>query len=270
MMMGLAVIVGATITLHGQPPLLPSLLGFMTAFCLTSSSMAMNDYYDREVDALNEPGRPVPQGIVKPKEALSYMAILAGVGLTTAALLNLLSLLVAGLSLTLSSYYSMEGKKLGLFGNFMVSGCVAVPFLYGAFIVGSAPGSLLTVFALLAFVSNTGREVIKGIVDVEGDKLRCVRTLALRSGCRHAARVAAALYGAAVAVSALPLLGGMVSALYLPFVLAADAGFLYSAISIARRPSRENAKRTKKMSLLWMLLGLVAFLAGGTTSPIKI
>ena len=87
--------------------------------------------------------------------------------------------------------------------------------------------------------------------------------MALRAGPRSAAYVAAALYGAAVAISVYPPLVGWVTLLYIPFILVADLGFLFSALSIARRPTKENAKRTKKVSLLWMLLGLVAFLTGG-------
>jgi len=266
-MMGLAVLIGEAITLGGVLLPLASLLGFITAFALTASSMVLNDYYDRETDALNEPGRPIPRGLIKPKEAVGFTVLLAGVGLGAAALTNLPSLVVAGLSLALSSYYSAEGKKLGLPGNFMVSGCVAVPFLYGAFIVGALPTGLLLVFALLAFLSNTGRELIKGIADVEGDRVRGVRTVALKSGASRAAGVASALYVGAVAVSVLPPLSGWVSPFYLPFILVADLGFLYSALSIVRRPTRENAKRTKSASLLWMLLGLAAFLTGGATAP---
>lgn len=265
-MMGLAVLIGEAITLQGGLLHLPSLLGFVTAFALTASSMVLNDYYDREVDAVNEPGRPIPRGVIRPGEALGFTVVLAGVGLAAAAFANLSSLVVAGFSLGLSSYYSMEGKKSGLLGNFMVSGCVAVPFLYGAFVVGAVPGGLLIVFALLAFLSNTGREVIKGIADVEGDRVRGVRTLALTAGPERAAYLAAALYGAAVAISVYPLVGGWVSSLYLPFIVAADLGFLYSALTIVRKPTKGDAKRTKKVSLIWMLLGLVAFLTGGVIS----
>jgi hypothetical protein len=43
-------------------------------------------------------------------------------------------------------------------------------------------------------------------------------------------------------------------------------GFLYSALTIVRKPTKGDAKRTKKVSLIWMLLGLVAFLTGGVIS----
>ena len=68
-MMAFAVVVGAALV----APLnftVNLLLGVVTAFSLTAASMVINDYYDREIDAINEPNRPIPRGSVKPKEAL--------------------------------------------------------------------------------------------------------------------------------------------------------------------------------------------------------
>jgi geranylgeranylglycerol-phosphate geranylgeranyltransferase len=55
----------------------------------------------------------------------------------------------------------------------------------------------------------------------------------------------------------------MVSWLYVPIVLACDLGFLFSTYSIIKDPSPENALRSKNQALVWMLLGLIAFIAGG-------
>jgi geranylgeranylglycerol-phosphate geranylgeranyltransferase len=56
---------------------------------------------------------------------------------------------------------------------------------------------------------------------------------------------------------------GLVSWLYVPIVLACDLGFLYSAYSIVKDHSPKNALRSKNQALVWMLLGLIAFIAGG-------
>ncbi|MFG1810868.1 SCO3242 family prenyltransferase [Streptomyces sp. NPDC049040] len=47
--------------------------------------MALNDYADREVDAVERPGRPVPSGRVSPRAALATAAALTAAGLGTAA-----------------------------------------------------------------------------------------------------------------------------------------------------------------------------------------
>ena len=74
LMMGFAVIVGASLV-SALNFSINLLLGFVTSFTLTGASMAINDYYDREIDAINEPNRPIPSGAVSPKEALSFAAV---------------------------------------------------------------------------------------------------------------------------------------------------------------------------------------------------
>jgi len=266
-MMGVAVIVGEFIALESSLLLIPSLLGFITAFTLTGGSMALNDFFDRKVDAVNEPQRPIPSGAVKPREALYFAWALAAVGLASAIITGIYVsspyvAVIAALSLTLASYYNAVGKRWGFPGNLMVSGTVAVPFVYGAFIVGVIPTLLLATFASMAFLANTGREIIKGIADVEGDMVRKVRTLAICQGPKAASYYAAVFYGLAVVLSVIPPLMNSASLFYIPIVAVADIGFIYTAFSTMRNVSAGNARRMKKLSLLWMLIGLVAFIIG--------
>jgi len=263
LMMGFAVLVGAYLARAGLDMHLHHLrnlaLGFVTGFCLCGASMALNDYFDRFIDAVNQPDRPIPSGLVKPSEALAYAGFLILLGLASALLTGWACLLVALAAMLLSLGYVAGGKRLGLPGNLMVSGCVAIPFIYGAFAVHTLnPNNLI--FASMALLANTGREITKGIVDVPGDRLYGVRTLAVSRGERLAAWVASAFYLSAVMLSVVPWMLRLASPWYLLLVSAADLGFLYSTISLLRRPSGTNALRVKREVLLWMFLGLVAFL----------
>ncbi|MCQ8898250.1 MAG: UbiA family prenyltransferase [Hadesarchaea archaeon] len=266
LMMGLAVLVGEILTAGGLEPL-PSLLGFSTAFFLTGASMTVNDYFDRFVDEVNQPGRPLPSGLVSAGEALLFASVLAAAGLLSAAGSWVergtpLPLVVAALSFLLSSYYNARGKRTGLPGNLMVSTCVAVPFLYGPLVLGESPTPALSFFLLMAFLSNTGREILKGMADVEGDRRRGIRTLAVSRGPAGAAPFVLLFYASAVALSPLPLLLGEVSLWYLPPVAVADLGFLVAGLLSLRDPSPGRSLRLKRLSLLWMLFGLLAFLLG--------
>lgn len=238
------------------------LLGFLTGFCLTGASMAVNDYFDRFIDAVNEPRRPIPSGAVKPSEALVYAAFLTILGFVASALIpNLWCLVSAIMAWVLSSTYMARGKRMGFIGNLMVSGCVATPFIYGSLVINKLnPNNLL--FASMAFLSNTGREVTKGIADISGDKIHGVKSLAVLKGERVAAHVTSTLYLSAVGLSPLPWILGLLSLRYLVLVTITDAGFIISSMSLLRSPSMENAKRVKQMVLVWMFLGLIAFLLG--------
>src|SRR4030042_835887 len=100
--------------------------------------------------------------------------------------------------------YVTVGKRTGLPGNFLVSACVATPFVYGGVAVLDWVPLNVWLFASMAFLSNTGREITKGIVDVKGDAAENVRTLAVRYGERNAAISAAAFYISAVALTPIP------------------------------------------------------------------
>jgi len=260
LMMGFAVIVGASLV----SPLnftINLLLGFVTSFSLTAASMAINDYYDREIDAINEPNRPIPRGDVSPKEALMFAVALSTIGFVAAFETNMPSLLVAVTALIISITYITKGKGTGLPGNFLVSATVVIPFIYGGLTVGQIETSTL-LFVAIAFLSNTGREVTKGIVDVEGDRSHNIKTIAVTYGERTAAAASTVFSLLAVCLSPLPWLWGLVSDWFLPPVLLTDIGMLVSSILLLRNYSRKNAKRTKNLSLIWFTTGLVAFILG--------
>jgi geranylgeranylglycerol-phosphate geranylgeranyltransferase len=267
-MMAFAVVIGAVTLQKSVFPLTPLLLGFVTAFTLNSASMVTNDYWDRSVDAVNEPTRPIPSGQVSTGEALLYALILIIIGLASAYLTNLACLFVAVISIFVSSTYNRWGKQMGLLGNFMVSACVAIPFIYGGLIYGGVDvtqrGFFISLsFALMAFLSNTGREITKGIADVEGDKTRNIRTLAISHGSTTAASISVVFYLLPIVLSVFVWLFGWVSWWYLPLVIIADAGFIWASLTLLRDHTKENAKKVKRMVLVWMLMGLLAFIVGG-------
>ena len=267
LMMGLAVIVGELIAYGNVFISLQTLLGFITSFTLTGASMVANDYWDRFVDKVNTPNRPIPSGLISEKIALVYAFILIVIGISTAILTNILCLAIAIVALSISLLYSFKGKETGLTGNFMVSACVALPLVYGGFLYKGFSWDFaglwsLFFFALMAFLANTGREVTKSIVDVEGDRLRSVRSVALNYSEKTAVFGAISFYILSVGLSVFPWLLGFTSWFYLPFVILADAGFIASSLMLLRDGSKENAKKMKNMVLLWMMIGLLAFIAG--------
>ncbi len=263
MIIGLAVVVGEAIALGTVPPFEKALLGFLTASLMMAGTMVLNDIYDVEIDKVNSPDRPIASGRVEVREALAFGIILSVLSIASSFLLGVWTLLTATLALVLMIYYNTRGKKTGLFGNAVVSFNVALPFFYGGLAVGSL-NPLLLVFSVLAFLANLGREVAKGIPDAQGDRQLGVRTLAVSRGPRAAANVSAVLFLTAVALSFLPPLSGGVSSLYFPGVVLADAGFVYSSSRLLLDPRPEPVRKVKTWVLLWMLLGLLGFLLGGT------
>lgn len=263
-MMGVAVITGIVIASKGNivnidvPQII---IGFLAGFFLTGFSMIFNDYWDREIDAINDPTRPIPSGKIKPREAIIYASIFFSLGIILSLTINEYCLIMAILFSTISILYTTWGKRTGLLGNLMVSSCVVAPFLYGGAIVQKID-FVLWIFILMVFLSNTAREITKGIVDIEGDRTYGVETIAVRYGAKVAAFISAILYLSAISLSLLPILWKLVSIGYVILVIVADVGFIYSTIFLLKNPNKENAKKAKNEVLVWMFLGLLAFLLG--------
>lgn len=267
LMMGFAVIVGAALA---SPNALNTLwqnlvYGFVTGFMLTAASMAINDYYDREADAINEPNRPIPSGIIKPKEALAFSLVSTIIGFAASYLTNTafpLCLVTATIAWIVSVAYTTVGKRSGLPGNFLVGACVAVPFVYGSIAIAGEVRLNVLIFASMAFLSIIGREVTKGIVDVQGDRRRNVKTVAVRYGEKTASVGATLFYLSAVSLSPVPWFLNLVSFWFIPFVVVTDFGLVASSFMLLNDYSRENARKIKNIVLLWGLFGLLAFVSG--------
>jgi len=263
-MMGFAVFVGAVLA-HPQFSnfdWLGILYGFLTGFMLTAASMTINDYYDRAIDAINEPARPIPSGSVSTREALAFVSVLSAVGFVFAYLTSVLCLVVAVISWVVVVTYVTVGKRSGLPGNFLVSTCVAIPFIYGSIIILSQVPLSVLLFTVMAFLSNTGREITKGIVDVKGDKAQGMKTLAVRYGEKNAAVAASLFYVLAVSLTPVPWILSLVSFWFIPLVLVTDIGLVASSAFLLKDYSRESARKIKKLVLLWFVIGLLAYVFG--------
>jgi len=264
LMMGFAVIVGAVLASSNiLNNLWQNLIyGFLTGFMLTAASMTINDYYDREIDAINEPNRPIPSGLIKPKESLVFAFALTTIGFVAAYLTSISCFVIAIITWTIFATYTTVGKRSGLPGNFLVSTCVAIPFIYGNVAVVNEVKLNVLVFVSMVFLSNTGREVTKGIVDVQGDKMQNVKTLAASYGEKTAAVAAALFYLSAVSLSPIPWFLSLVSFWFIPLVAITDFGLVGSSFMLLKDYSRENARKVKNLALLWFIIGLLAFIVG--------
>ncbi len=260
--MSFAVLVGASLTGLGNMHWQNLLYGAFTAFTLTGAAMAVNDYYDLDIDKINEPNRPIPSGEVSLKAALFVTASLTAVGFVFAYAVSLFCLVFAVGAWAIMIAYSTFGKRSGFTGNLLVSACIAAPFLYGSLIAVDLVKVNILLFASMAFLSNTGREVAKGIVDVQGDSAHNIKTLAVVFGERKAAFASAVLFVLAVCLSPLPLIFTLVSFWFVPFVFVTDIGLILCSASLIRNSSRANARQIKKVILFLFIFGLLAFIFG--------
>jgi chlorophyll/bacteriochlorophyll a synthase len=159
------------------------------------SSQVVNDWFDRHVDAINEPQRPIPSGRAPGRFALHMAIAWSLLSLLVAALLGQTVLLAAIVGLALAWAYSAPPFRLKLNGWW---GCAACGLCYEglAWITGTAvmTGGTLPVASLtLAALYSLGAHGIMTLNDfksIEGDRQSGVRTLPVQLGAERAALVA--------------------------------------------------------------------------------
>ncbi len=245
----LAVLISEFIASGGFTP--RHLLAPLAAALILGGGNALNDYFDREVDRVNHPERPIPSGRVSPRSALVFSGSLFALGLGLSVPLGLPCLATAALAVSLLVAYEARVKEAGLPGNALVSFLVSLLFVYGGLAAGD-PRRLL-VLALMAFLANFGRELDKDLEDIAGDAGR--RTFPKLHGARATLALSSAMYASAVALSPLPYLLRLLGLPYLLLVLVSDIIFLIAILNW-------NASRRRGLAKAGMLMGLVAFVGG--------
>jgi geranylgeranylglycerol-phosphate geranylgeranyltransferase len=228
-----------------------------TVAAFTAAGNSLNDYFDRDVDRLAHPDRPIPRGLLSPSTALTISAVLFALALGLSMFVSPWSLIIVITSVGVMVGYEVVLKAEGFAGNLAISWLTGALFLFGGAAVDRL--GLAAILAALAFLATLGREVIKDVQDVEGDR-RTRRTLPMRIGQRNAGLVAAGALGTAVVLSPAPYLLDLLSVWYVPVVAAADAIFIYCALIQFEKP-----EKGQKAAKLAMIVALIAFLAGGVT-----
>ena len=259
---GLAVIVGEVMGIGHLPQLDVVLLGFLSGFFTCASIMVLNDVFDIEIDRINAPNRPLPSGLINVTTATVFSIFLFLMGMFTALLLSKLNLIVVIIFWLLGALYNWRLKKTGFLGNIIVSLSVAIPFFYGALAIGRGMDILVLLFSSMAFLTNLGREIIKGIMDVKGDLKGGVMTIAVKYGPSTAYSLSAFLILIAVLISPIPIFLGIVNVfLYTPLVAVTDLLLLY-AVFKAHSQEHKDLYESKKLILYGMFVGILAFMFG--------
>jgi len=160
------------------------------------TSQAVNDWFDRHVDAINEPGRPIPSGRIPGLWGLYIALAWTLVSSLFATLLGPVGFLAAHAGLALAWAYSAPPFRLkqnGWWGNAAVGACYeGLPWITGAAVVsgGQWPQAPVLALAFLYSVGAHGIMTLNDFKSIEGDTRMGIGSLPVRLGVGRAARVA--------------------------------------------------------------------------------
>ena len=159
------------------------------------TSQAVNDWFDRDVDALNEPSRPIPSGRIPGRWGLYISFIWTVLSVLVATLLGRFAVLATVLGLVMAWAYSappVRLKRNGWWGNSAVAACYeGLPWLTGITVVtGATPAPQALLIAALYSFGAHGIMTLNDFKSVDGDRRMGIGSLPVRLGPERAARVA--------------------------------------------------------------------------------
>lgn len=236
----------------------PTVAAVVATWMATGAGNAINDYFDRDIDRINAPDRPIPRGAVSPRRALLFSLGLFLVAVGLAITLPLLALVIAGVNLVgLIAYTKLFKGRPGA-GNALVAYLGGSTFLFGAAAVGQI-GDAVVLFGLAA-LSTFAREVIKDVEDVDGDREEGLNTLPIAIGERPVLWIGVVSLHVAVAASPLPYLWNIFGLSYLAVVIPADGLMLGAGWR-----SFEDPTAGQEWLKYGMFLAAMAFIIGRVT-----
>lgn len=167
----------------------------LTGPLVCGTSQAVNDWYDRHVDAINEPGRPIPSGRMPGRSGLVVAILWTLLSLAVAQTMGPWVLGGAVIGLALAWAYSappLRLKRNGWWGNSAVAICYeGLPWLTGTVVMsGAAPSWRVFLVAGLYSFGAHGIMTLNDFKSVGGDRRMGIRSLPVQLGEFNAAAMA--------------------------------------------------------------------------------
>jgi geranylgeranylglycerol-phosphate geranylgeranyltransferase len=236
------------------------LAAFSTA-CIMIGANVINDIYDLGIDRINKPGRPLPAGKLSVGESWVYFAIVYITGWSIAALINRYMFLIAFSTGIVLIFYSVKFKRTILLGNMIVSFTTALAFIYGGLAAGRVEATYFP--ALFAFLFHFGREVIKDLQDIQGDRQAGAVTFPVRYGHKPSFMLTLTIFLILILVTLIPYILKIYSSAYLLVVGLGIYPVLAWVLYITWKTPQPKALGTASMMLkLDMFIGLLAIFVG--------
>jgi len=174
----------------------------MSGPLLTGYTQTINDYYDREIDAINEPYRPIPSGKISEGEVVAQFLVLLAAGVGVASVLDwaqghefptVTALAVFGSFISyIYSAPPLKLKQSGWIGNYALgSSYIALPWLAGQSVFGTLSPDVM-VLTVLYSIAGLGIAIVNDFKSIEGDRQMGLQSLPVAFGVDTAKYICAA------------------------------------------------------------------------------
>lgn len=171
----------------------------ITGPLVCATSQAANDWYDRHVDAINEPARPIPSGRIPGTWGFKIAVAWTALSMAVSAALGVRGMIVVAIALAFAWAYSappLRFKQNGWIGNLSVGLTYeGLAWVTGALVMlgGDLPSAHVLLIALLYSLGAHGIMTLNDFKAIEGDRAMGIRSLPASLGVQRAARVLCAV-----------------------------------------------------------------------------
>jgi geranylgeranylglycerol-phosphate geranylgeranyltransferase len=230
---------------------------FFSMACITSAGFAVNDYFDKESDAIIKPKRPIPSGALSLRQVVAVSTFLFALGLVLAVLINWLSFTILVVDSALLLVYSaLVKRKSGFVANVLVGVLTGTAFLYGEATISNPASLSLVSLSLYPIAFGTiGGNVLRDILSLEGDSRVGYPTLPQKIGNINSVKVAAVFFVACGVLAPLPFIIGKFTVYYLPLILLWSALLIYSSVRLVTSASTvANVRKYERLITMSMIL----------------
>ena len=237
------------------------LLVFFSMAFITSAGFSINDYFDRESDAVIKPKRPIPSGALSLKQVVAISAFLFAVGLVLAFLINWLSFVILLVdSIVLLIYSAFVKRKSGFAANVLIGLLVGTAFIYGEATVFQTV-SLVSLSLYPICFGTIGGNILRDILSFEGDSKIGYPTLPQKIGNKGSMEIAAYFFIVTAILAPLPFLFQFFGIYYLALILSWSVLLFYSSIRLKTSdPTIENVRKYERLitrSMMLLILSLI-------------
>ncbi|MEM3827306.1 MAG: UbiA family prenyltransferase, partial [Candidatus Micrarchaeaceae archaeon] len=197
--------------------------------------------------------------------ALAVASISFAVGVLASLFINAAAFSIALIFAALAFLYSYRLKDTLLLGNAYIAFSMAIPFIYGDFVVSKMLNPNIAIISTIIFFSGLAREIHGMVRDYKGDSAaRHSKNLLAYIGRTSASALSLLLYAIAVALSIFMffyLRPFAYNLIYLLPILVVDALLLYVSILYFKASSVKFFRLSRNVSLGAMALALLAYAA---------
>lgn len=237
-------------------------LAGLIGFGVCAFGNIVNDLRDIEIDRINNPKRPLASGLITNKSAIIFSIVLFIMLLIFSLSLGILPFSLVAVALVLLIFYALFFKRMPS-GNLLVALIAGLSFILGGLITKNYYCLIPFIFALLI---HWAREIVKDVIDLEGDRASGIRSLPILLGEKRARYLGSFILSLLCLIIPVPFLLKILNLGYLVIVAIGDYPLIvYVIFCLLKDTEKLSKKELVQMNNLLkaaMGVGLAGFILG--------